>query len=145
MNSHFVSKIVDGFFLRKTEYSSVSVLMIVVVSCKKGSNWATKVHIFTPKKNRTPLQLQGKRRVLVAGARKQLQERTQFHPCRVMKMTEGRRVLATRRKLYVLFFSCGGKIAVPSGYNWHGCRWTSANETKTLDRIPEKKVSHPSS
>ena len=61
-------------------------------------------------KNRTPLQLQGKRRVLVAGARKQLQERTQFHPCRVMKMTEGRRVLATRRKLYVLFFSCGGTL-----------------------------------
>ena len=50
------------FFLRKTEYSSVSVLMIVVVSCKKGSNWATKVHMFTPKKQKpssTPTEKKG--------------------------------------------------------------------------------------
>ena len=53
--------------------------------------------------------------MLVPGDRKQLQKGTQFHPCRVMKVTEGRRKFATRRKLHVLFLSCGGTIAFHLG------------------------------
>ena len=146
-------------FIGKKKYLSTGVLLSSSLSMFQAQRFRLgdeSPYVHT-KKNRTPLQLEGKRRVLVAGARKQVQKKDSVHTHTVCKgekhfppmprnENDGRTAsIGDKKKLYVLFFSCGGKIAVPSGYNWHGCRWTSANETKTLDRIPEKKVSHPSS